>query len=357
MIGQKIKELRIKNNLTQEKLAELLCISFQAISKWETSASTPDISMIAPLTKVFHVSADELLCLNDFPEDERYNELLAAYDQTYKTEDFAKRQAICEVAVREYPGDMKFVFNLAWVITNRASEYEEQGEFVAQLEKAIKLFDSVIKNCGDEVLKSDAIDAMTLVLGWLGRYDEATKYVELLPEKVSTTRGSVMENCLYGEELICYQQKRLQSKFEEVLLGLSELPTAEVYTDLIEKLIETMIPDGNYIEFNYSLFHTYEKSVNHEIQTQKSPDVEMIFKWLEKMYESAKQIDVVAFDKPGIYKYTTSVFNRIETDTREWPGSEGTRMCEDMKQYLEDLKFDFVRSDVRFSKLYNNLSK
>lgn len=38
-IGQKIKELRIKSSLTQEKLAEMLCISFQAVSKWETGAS------------------------------------------------------------------------------------------------------------------------------------------------------------------------------------------------------------------------------------------------------------------------------------------------------------------------------
>ncbi len=318
--------------------------------------STPDIAMIAPLTKLFHVSADELLCLNGSHEDERYNELLAAYDQTFKTEDFAKRQEICETAVREYPGDMKFVFNLAWVITNRSSEYEDYGEFVAQLEKAMKLFDSVIKNCGDEVLKSDAIDGMTLVLGWLGRYDEAKKYAALLPEMVSSTRGSVMENCLSGEELICYKQKRLQSKFEEVLLGLSELPTGEVYTDVIEKLMETIIPDGNYIVFHYHLFHAYEKSVNHEIQTQSSPDIDMIFKWLKKMYESAKQIDAVAFDKPGIYRYTASVFNRIETDTREWPGSEGTRMCEDMKQYLEDSKFDFLRSDIRFLQLFSSLS-
>ena len=38
-IGKRIKELRIKNNLTQEKLASYLNVSFQTVSKWETGGS------------------------------------------------------------------------------------------------------------------------------------------------------------------------------------------------------------------------------------------------------------------------------------------------------------------------------
>jgi transcriptional regulator with XRE-family HTH domain len=42
--GQRIRELRRKNNMTQEELAELLSISSQAVSRWETDAAMPDIS-------------------------------------------------------------------------------------------------------------------------------------------------------------------------------------------------------------------------------------------------------------------------------------------------------------------------
>ena len=38
-IGEKIKELRKKNDLTQEKLADYLRVSYQAVSKWETGDS------------------------------------------------------------------------------------------------------------------------------------------------------------------------------------------------------------------------------------------------------------------------------------------------------------------------------
>ena len=60
-IGEKIKELRKKNDLTQEKLADYLCVSYQAVSKWECGLSSPDLSLIVPLAKLLHVTTDELL--------------------------------------------------------------------------------------------------------------------------------------------------------------------------------------------------------------------------------------------------------------------------------------------------------
>ena len=56
-IGEKIKELRKKNDLTQEKLADYLCVSYQAVSKWECGMSSPDLSLIVPLAKLLHVTA------------------------------------------------------------------------------------------------------------------------------------------------------------------------------------------------------------------------------------------------------------------------------------------------------------
>ena len=59
-IGNNIKFLRQKNNLTQEQLAERLGVSYQAVSKWETNANTPDISLLPQIASLFHVSIDAL---------------------------------------------------------------------------------------------------------------------------------------------------------------------------------------------------------------------------------------------------------------------------------------------------------
>lgn len=64
-IGLKIKSLRLKQGLTQEKLAERLNISSQAVSKWENNLSTPDITLLPELSIIFGVTIDELFSLTD----------------------------------------------------------------------------------------------------------------------------------------------------------------------------------------------------------------------------------------------------------------------------------------------------
>lgn len=59
-LSQNIKRLRLKRNLTQEQLAAALGISAQAVSKWETSDTYPDGSLLVPLANELNVSLDEL---------------------------------------------------------------------------------------------------------------------------------------------------------------------------------------------------------------------------------------------------------------------------------------------------------
>ena len=61
MIGKIIKEQRVKKNLTQTELAEMIGISDKTISKWETGKGLPDISLIETLSKALGVSMIELM--------------------------------------------------------------------------------------------------------------------------------------------------------------------------------------------------------------------------------------------------------------------------------------------------------
>ena len=60
-IGQKLKDARKKAGLSQEQLAEKLCVSRQAITKWESDKGIPDIKNIQNISKLFGVSIDSLL--------------------------------------------------------------------------------------------------------------------------------------------------------------------------------------------------------------------------------------------------------------------------------------------------------
>lgn len=62
--GSLIKEMRIKNGLTQAQLAQWLCVSDKAVSKWETGKGYPDISLPADIASAFNISVAELLAGN-----------------------------------------------------------------------------------------------------------------------------------------------------------------------------------------------------------------------------------------------------------------------------------------------------
>jgi transcriptional regulator with XRE-family HTH domain len=60
-IGEKIKKLRNRDNMTQEQLAEKLGVTNQAVSKWESEGGYPDIEYIVSMADYFKVTTDYLL--------------------------------------------------------------------------------------------------------------------------------------------------------------------------------------------------------------------------------------------------------------------------------------------------------
>lgn len=70
-IGDQIQNLRVQKGLTQERLAEMLEVSRQSISKWELGQAVPDVEKIIRMSELFNVSTDTLLLRNT--EEEQAN--------------------------------------------------------------------------------------------------------------------------------------------------------------------------------------------------------------------------------------------------------------------------------------------
>lgn len=65
MLNQRIRELRLAKNISQVKLAELLGVTKQSISNWENDNIQPSIEILIKLAKIFDVSTDYLLALEN----------------------------------------------------------------------------------------------------------------------------------------------------------------------------------------------------------------------------------------------------------------------------------------------------
>lgn len=60
-VGLFIKNIRIKNNLTQKQLADKLNVTYQAVSKWERGLNVPDIAIMMEISKLFNVDITEII--------------------------------------------------------------------------------------------------------------------------------------------------------------------------------------------------------------------------------------------------------------------------------------------------------
>ena len=71
-LGDKLRDLRKEKNVSQEKLAQYLNVSFQAVSKWENSNTYPDISLLPDIARFFGITVDELLQAEKIDERKLY---------------------------------------------------------------------------------------------------------------------------------------------------------------------------------------------------------------------------------------------------------------------------------------------
>ena len=151
-IGEKIKELRLRQNVTQEKLARALRISPQAVSKWELGTGNPDVSMIAPLCHFFDVSADELCGVENGRIDEIFRENEAKSTALYAAGKIAEMLALWRGAAERYPRHWPTLSRLEYACSAAAHTYEEvpAGEDRDSLtEEAIRLGEEILAECSD----------------------------------------------------------------------------------------------------------------------------------------------------------------------------------------------------------------
>lgn len=60
-IGKLIRDIRIKNKMSQQQFAEKYGVTYQAVSKWENGKNIPDISILKQICEDYHINLNDLL--------------------------------------------------------------------------------------------------------------------------------------------------------------------------------------------------------------------------------------------------------------------------------------------------------
>ncbi len=80
-LGENIRLLRRKKEITQEQLADALAVSFQAVSRWENGTTYPDIELLPAISEFFSVTVDELLGISEEEKERQAQELCEEFFQ------------------------------------------------------------------------------------------------------------------------------------------------------------------------------------------------------------------------------------------------------------------------------------
>lgn len=120
-VGIFIAECRKSKKLTQEQLAEKLCITDRAVSKWERGLSLPDASVMLDLCNILDISVNELLCgenidMKDYKE--KNEELLLELAK----QDEAKNKKLMMSMWTILATDVIFYFGILFLVVNLLEE-------------------------------------------------------------------------------------------------------------------------------------------------------------------------------------------------------------------------------------------
>ncbi len=131
-IAKQIKTHRLRNNLTQEKLAEALNVTSQAISKWENGLSCPDISLLPELSAILGITIDALFESGDETHFKRIEGMIYG-EVTLSQEDFHYAERFLKDKCLNLKHKNRALTMLGYLYNQRAESYRERAINVSEI--------------------------------------------------------------------------------------------------------------------------------------------------------------------------------------------------------------------------------
>lgn len=252
-IGNKIRELRKRRGITQEQLAESIGVSFQAISKWETNISLPDITLAPVLANYFGVSMDKLFDFSIRETEQRIKEIVdEAY--SYRDSDPIRSRRILEDGLKTYPENDVLLNNLLYVL-----DYSKDPD------ETIAIADKLIGSTTRDDVKFDALRFLAYAYKEKGDLESAKAALEQIPE-IYFTKLSEIAYVLSGEAKQEAAEKQKWLSFENLLQMMTKI--AEYYEEIGDntKAIEEIEKAMTLISIlNNGCFNIYTDFFNKQI--------------------------------------------------------------------------------------------
>lgn len=360
-IGKKIKELRAEKLVTQEQLAVFLGVTPQAISRWESRYSYPDLELLPAIAEYFAVTTDELLGVKKSEREKRLAEIkkeIRRVNDGGGTDDVI---LLARKAVAEFPSDESLQLNLAISLQNLIWT-DNPNE--ALLDEAEKILQTILETTKDIDIKCQAIKGLVVHYSyWLKNDARALEMANRLPQlmdcrefakawHVRNDTGSFLQQAI--ERCTEY----LTVNIKELALDV-ELPNDKsTWERKIEMLtvaneITRMIFGANLMYHHSEVFYNLKHIATYQVALGRTDDA---LDSLQKMAQHALAYDLSYENDRGKHFISpfvdTVVYNE---ENSEFPTDTEHNQCWYGLKLLTGSCFDSLRDNEKFRAITKTL--
>lgn len=373
-LGEKIRELRHNGKKTQEDLATAVGVSIQAVSRWETNAGYPDMTLIPSIANFFHVTIDELFGY----ECDRGEKIQKIIDEAYKLRQeenkYEESVSMLREANLEFPNEPMILYNLAAALDylrtakfSTACFIEDNDEYTSFVHpnnydneyyrESLAIFEKLLTMELPSEYHQSVIFHLIYLYSLAGNFEKA--------EELAKKQPSIWDS----KEYLLYQatERETQEKYigegliqglrftfimlEQAIrckksLGNSSL-AKEKYLALA-KLYETLFEGG---DLGYLLCDLHEMYLKIADIEAKTGDISAALEYFDKAFECYKQYEV-AKEKRGEMR-TSALFSKVPMFSERWGGSAAWWYL----IFVDRKLLEIVEADPKYSEIFENIKE
>ena len=331
-IGEKIRLLRRKNDVTQDRLAEHVGVTPQAVSRWESGICYPDMESLPRIADFFSVSMDELFSYDGRQTEQTAKDYLDKVDYLSDRGRYGEALTLLREAVAAIPAHYGLQLALATVLSALADEEEPTAEGRAHLKEAVSLCEHILTDCTDDHTRDETKKTLCSIYSHQLEDDAKAQDIADCLHSLSVSREIVRATVLTGDVAFRQAQENLLLFADNIwwhLYNLACVPSISgnhykmsEKIELLKKGIELfeVIFDGGYLFYADRLANSYRQLAMFYIADGK---IDTALDCFEKMTDYA-----IAFDqRPDKAAYPSVMLRSVIYDKAEDTEARGLSKC------------------------------
>jgi len=351
-IGEKIKQLRREQGITQEKLAEYLNISYQAVSKWENNSALPDISLVVPIANFFRVTTDVLFDVEDKCDEKEIGE----YDQkSGELGNMGRIRELIEIwreAVGKYPRNYHCLYMLAFslgISVNSIDFDEEESDRNAK--ESLEIYNRIIEDCTDDEIRTNVRHQLIFLYRKTGDWEKAIDCAQKAP-LMHTSREYLLEYAFKDGDPKGREAKERMAlhhiyKFTAYVAYFIDDPEAKIKAgERLAELWEVLLDEDEMFYQHRVLCDLYSRMAGAHCSLRNTKQA------VECLKKAKRHLELYDAIEPGEHYYSGAYFSSCSFDKSKTARNyEGSELALFKKELESNVSFEPLRTEKEFTDL------